>query len=694
MSEQHLIPGLALMKLNVGSAKRPRMEFYFLIKLDDITRAVVQGRPSLGPSDTSGTQDFWSDWEIAQLILNLGPGARAKLSEDDKARLARNALDILGSSDPEHKALNQQAWKYSRSADPSGWNSYGFNPEGAQEMGPTVLYVPAGHVRTRKLAKRYRTLVSFRKHKVFHEDIHYTSRLGNFYTEKLKPLKDRQAELDRSLSVVRHVTARVSNAHRGVVAMFDCAASSSARRELWNAEEPLEKDELFRGPLVPRRPSGTERENAKSVRDSYLPKLFKELSEVTAWMSSGTPDKNGKVFVDAKLRNSHAQELLDALRANEDILDILENHTSVDRMLWKQVETILLESFHYLLLAPNTRDALLLGELSQLAVHVSRPVPPLDVLSEKTKRARDVKAAMERFVLDVELDREETRLGQAFLSLKSHADPVLDHRSTVTKLWSLATPSLMDHIERVAKKAGDPDPSAVAASWGFRSAFGVVELDEDTQKAVWEKAVEFTDRPSKANAKKIFAVEGLQVENRFWNSAAAWSAYETAVAVISANEAMHAHQKAPTVDTAIEAWTAALEAVKSVPDLAAALKETHAFIRILKTGRAASLIDALANLGDSMPMKFLDGVVTLLKLEATARATQAVMKSKTASEGDKDIAKEKETLAEPSSRPSLRMCRIFEAQVHGLEVSFGVDSRLLLGAGVRSRDREDADQEV
>lgn len=644
MSEEILIPGLMLAPVNIGTAKRPRTEFFFLIKLDELTTAVVEGRPALGPSDTSGTQEFWTDEEIAQLILNLSPSAAAEMDEDEMRRLASNTLDILGSQRDEQDTLNQQAWKFARSSEPPGWHSFLVNPEGGQELGPTILYVSANQVRHRALKKRYRSLVAQRKYKAFYEDVHYFARLAEFERKKLGPLRRRQDELDESLAVVRHVTARVSNAHMGVLAMFHCAESKGERRKLWNSKPPIEEgDHVFGDQLVPRVPSAVERDGATRVRDTYLPRMFKNLSELTAWMASGM-SKDGKNFADATLRNHRAQDLLDALRENEDILTLLENHLHVDRILWRRVEGLLLECFHHLLLAPNTREDLLGGELAQLALHVARPVPPLELLSEKTKRAREIKAAMERFVLDVALDGETTRLSQAFLQLKSHADPLLDHRSTLTKLWSLATPTLMDHIQRAAEKAGDPNPSAVAASWGWRSAFGVIELDEETQKDVWERAVLFTENPSKSNAKNIFAAEGLRVENRFWNSDAAWSAYETTIAIIAATDAVMAHADNPSTDTAIEAWTAALGAVKAVPDLAATLKETQAFVR-MTTGPGKSLLSKIANFGDSVPLKFVDGILALLKFEATARATKAVLKSKTASGNDKDIAREKQTLA-------------------------------------------------
>ena len=53
----------------------------------------------------------------------------------------------------------------------------------------------------------------------------------------------------------------------------------------------------------------------------------------------------------------------------------------------------------------------------------------------------------------------------------------------------------------------------------------------------------------------------------------------------------------------------------------------------------------IASFGDSVPLKFVDGILALLKFEATARATKAVLKSKTASGNEKDIAREKQTLA-------------------------------------------------
>ena len=639
MTEEILIPGLLRIPIDVGTKERPRKEFFYLINLFELTNAVVQGTPSLGPSDTSGNADFWTDEQIAQLVMNLSPSALAEMSDDEKERLTANTLDIIaGSPKP-----NRLAWKYARQAGsserPGGWHSTLVNPEGAQELGPTFLWIPESKVRNGRLKMRYRDLVSHRTYKAMYEDAHYLTRIRDFVTDNLDPLKTRQAELDAHLGVVRHVSSRVSNAHLAVVAMHHCADSQDERRKHWTHRQPIEAgDDLFGKQLVPRLPTATERENAAKVRDSYLPNLFKNLGDLLAWMSSGASHKGAR-FADATIRNQLAQKLLDNLRTNEDILTVLENHLYVDTILWRRVESVLLQCFHSLLLAPNTREQLLRGELSALARHVTAHEPAIDLLSEKTKRAREIKEAMARFVPEIELRGETNRLSQAFLELKSHADPLFDHRSTITQLWALTLPSVMDHVERLAREAGDPNPSAVAAGWSWRSAFGVIELDADTQKEVFERAVKFTENPTIAEAHSIFASQGLQVENRFWNSKASWSAYETAVAIIAATDAVMAHAEDPSVDTAIEAWTSAYEAVKAIPDLAGALKETHMFIR-MASGPAKSLISKVADLADAVPVKYLDGVVALLKFEATARATRAVVESKTASGNDKDIARE------------------------------------------------------
>lgn len=625
------IPGLMRTRINLGTPKRPRQEFFYLINLAEITQAVVEGTPSLGPNDGSDAKDFWTDFELAKLIINLSPSAVAKLSEDDKLRLARNTLDIISGNE-----LNDQAWTYARSN--GGWHSVLVDPEGSVEIGPTILYVRESEVRHRTLRKRYRDLCAQRTYRAFYADAHYFGRLATFEDDYLEPVRSWQAELDESMSIVRHASSRVSNAHLAVVAMFDCASSGENRRKLWNSSAPREpRPDVFET-LVPRRPSTTERKNAASVRDSYLPSLFKSLSELLVWMSSGQ-SKGGKSFAEATLRNSSAQRLLDALRSDKDILKLLESHMYVDRVLWRRLENLLLESFHFLLLAPNTRDALLAGELAHLARHVSTPVPALDVLVETTRRSRDIKAAMERFVPGIEFSGESTRLSEAFLELKSNLDPALDHRSTITKLWSLATPTLMDHIEQAARKRGDINPSAFAASWGWRSTFGIVELDEETQKELWEAAVTFTADPTKKGAKGMFAAKGLRVESRFWNSKAAWSAYEATIAIIAATDAMKEHADEPTPDTALKAWIAAIGAAKGLPELAKTLTETETFIR-MASGRGKSLFSSFAEVTDTMPFKLLDGVVAVLQMEVSRRAMHEALESKTASEGDKDIARE------------------------------------------------------
>lgn len=644
MTEEISIPGLLRTPIDVGTKTRPRKEFFYLINLYELTNAVVQGTPSLGPSDTSGNADFWTDEEIAQLVMNLSPSALAEMSDEEKERHTANTLDIIAGS----PKLNERAWLYARQAGtsekPAGWHSVLVNPEGAQELGPTFLWVPESEVRNGLLKKRYRDLVSHKTYKAMYEDAHYLTRIREFVTDNLEPLKKRQAELDAHLGVVRHISSRVSNAHLAVVAMHHCADSPDERRRHWTYKRPIEAgNDLFGKQLVPRRPTSTERKNAAKVRDRYLPSLFKNLNDLLAWMSSGA-DHKGARFSDATLRNNLAQKLLDNLRANEDILAVLENHLYVDKILWRRVESVLLQCFHSLLLAPNTREQLLQGELSALARHVTAHEPAIDLLSEKTKRAREIKEAMARFVPELELRGEANRLSQAFLELKSHADPLLDHRSTITQLWALTLPTVMDHVEHLAREAGDPNPSAVAAGWSWRSAFGVIELDPDTQKEVFERAVKFTETPTLAEAQNIFASQGLQVENRFWNTKASWSAYETAVAIIAATDAVMEHAEDPSVDTAIEAWTAAYGAVKAIPELAGALKETHMFIR-MASGPAKSLISKVADLADAVPLKFLDGVVALLKFEATARATRVVLESKTASANDKDIAREEALIA-------------------------------------------------
>ncbi|MBV1860357.1 MAG: hypothetical protein KUG77_18235 [Nannocystaceae bacterium] len=173
---------------------------------------------------------------------------------------------------------------------------------------------------------------------------------------------------------------------------------------------------------------------------------------------------------------------------------------------------------------------------------------------------------------------------------------------------------------------------------------GLTELDKGTQKDVWERAERFTETPTNKNAAAIFAAKGLKAEEVFWDAKSGWGAYKTAIAILAATDAVMEYADDPSVDKSINTWIAALEAVKTVSDLDAALAESQTFVRAATT-HASSLHSKMGAGVGFLPIKFIDGILALLQYEAVARATGAVLKSKTSSENEKDHAREKQGLA-------------------------------------------------
>ncbi|MBV1862520.1 MAG: hypothetical protein KUG77_29125, partial [Nannocystaceae bacterium] len=336
--EVYLPRGLMRCPIDVGTKPRRRTEFFYLINLGELTNAVVEGKPAVGPSDTSGTRDFWTDLEITRLVQNLGASAVGEMDEEDKLELVDATLSLLKDT-----ALNDLAWQFARSeTEPVGWKSELINPDSGEFLGVTILHIAESIFRSRSLKKRYVDLISRRKYKAIRESAYYFEQLAEFDRKKLRPLKQRQAELDESLATVKRMTSRVANAHMGVVAMIHAAEDKGVRTKLWGTTHPVETSSLFfEEQMVPRLPVGNERDNAAYVRDKYLPDLYRDLAELMAWMASGSEYK-GHEFLDAKLRNNYAADLLEALRENEDLHQILENHVYVNRLLWRRVERVLL----------------------------------------------------------------------------------------------------------------------------------------------------------------------------------------------------------------------------------------------------------------------------------------------------------------------------------------------------------------
>jgi|GEM_PF-2833553 len=637
-----LIPGLMRVPINLGTADNPRNVFFYLINLDQLTEAVVAGTPSLEPDTSVGTRVFWSDFEITKLVHNLTPTAAADLPDDEQDRLTQNTLNFIH----DEQDLNAFAIEFSRTEvdGERGWANRVIDPETGEDLGHTVLHIRESKVRNKYLQKRYLDLCAHRTYRALHTDAFFFSKLRAFEKKHLKPAEARQDELEETIAPIRQACIAVSHAHLAVTAMIDVASSPDRRRKLWNADKPKEPPEAF-DPLIPRSPNKIERQNAAAVRDAQLPALFEHLSKTLAWMNQGFPDPEGDPFVDAELRNNRAQDLLDALRSNEHIISILENYQFVDSYLWNRMEGILLRAFRILITAPNTRQQLVKGELREIARHVSRVPPQLDAVTVHTERVQAVLDAMARFVPPTELAGEDpTRLSEAILGIKSEFDPVLDHRSTLAKLWAMSVPTMLEDIENAARKRGDLDPSAVAASWGWRASFNIADLKDVSQKELIEKVDELAAKPSKKKAKALFLQDKFVVESRAGFTKVGWASFETAVAILAATDAFIENSRSPSPRHSLEAWTAALEAVKGLPDLAAAISTTKPLAQA-SAGIGKSIFATIGALSDSPPAKILDGFVGVLKYAAVVDATNTTLRSRKKTAEDKDAAREKLAVA-------------------------------------------------
>lgn len=636
------IPGIRRVRVREDGRRAGTDEdYYFAINLDQLTREVAFREP--GYEQDKGTpQEFWSDMELAQALL--GDLDATFVKKEQAEELALQLSEVIAGV-----PMNDKAVAYGRPAEGGGFSSR--LDDGTT---PTVLYIPERETRNTKLRMNYRRLAAARTYEVTIGDQEKIFERLTYLTKiYLEPLQKNNAELQAASAVVIGALGKVENAHLAVTAMMDFAQPAIVRRGLWTAidENDIAYELFEKDQIIPKLPTKTQREAAKSLRDNALPSLAKWLAKLLAWINSGVPS-DGKPYAPAAERNELAKRYLDMLRDDEVVLELLENNEFVEPFVWRLFENFLVESFQQLATAPDVLADLTKSEFMTLARVATARDLVLKVPAESTHAQRALIDRVSTFVPETELRDNKTALGEALEKLDAVASlksSITRHGDTLARLVFGAMPSVTHHLAEIAN-AMNENGELTARAWVFRTVVGVANINDHRSQQLFEQVSELARLATDEDkAKKAKAMAGLVFdpksgalrESKAWlANELAWKGLASAVAFYAVWEAwlpQGSHKDKDAAQRSLQGLTLICGAAQSGVELVQTLAKGATFTRAAGE-HGASLLGSLEKVTGHGLYKGLGHFSSFLGF-VSAIMSAANTRPKSATEAD--IAREK-----------------------------------------------------
>lgn len=317
------IPGLRRKPVQVHIRKDfVRQEWFLVVNLAELTEEVIRGDPVGG----GRTKAAWTYGEVGALFY--GAVCWNVLSADQRSALLRKLLDYLAQFD-QNKAPLEHA-----QTDEGFVSRYELPTKGSR---PTLLWLPeAVSFAGLALKTRYFDLAAARTYEIFYPDTDFHVALSSFRNAWVKPVVEANEKLNEQLAPLREGVERLEFLHQVVTAMLDFAAPPAERKRLWNVTKPYVDSPHAYVKDFACYPNPTEVSNAKALRDVTIPGLIRTVSAALEWRLAGIarPGHPGTAdLILADERNKRAMELLEALRTNDIIILLLQEHENVGPLL-------------------------------------------------------------------------------------------------------------------------------------------------------------------------------------------------------------------------------------------------------------------------------------------------------------------------------------------------------------------------
>lgn len=538
--------------------------YYYAINLEELSEEVALGNPN---SEKQTFRTEWSDALLAIAFLRTGAYDEIDSDEDKVERIRHLALELFDLL--RGVPFNEVAFEQSRyhEADTVGFTSQRLDASGA--VGPTILYIPEPAVRDARLRTLHRDLLADRDYVVAVEmprkKVLKRLRVLGYAIDDIAEL---DAKVEDDTKPLRRALAQIQSAQLAMTAMFDFAASSSHRQQVWGTVEPKADPQWWYGVIVPDPPSRQQVKNADAFAKNNLSVLAAHLSKTIAWMTGGEGWRNaagedtGTCWKYARERNDTAQQFLNKLRDDALLGELLDNHAILDHETLVAVVDLLARSFRAMTTSPAVYADLLGSEIMAMARVTAAETIVLEP-SWTEGRPHALAQEINAFVPENELAEVETPLSKRLIELESIAGKVEDHGKGLARILLIdAMPGLFrTMVERADLKMAAEKKAQAAV---FRTLVGAGDLPDKKAQALLDSVTKIS-KGDQSEARELLSSKGVLRDAKIsLASNLAWGAFKAAVAVFALRETLVEKEKAPAVKQ--------LEAIKGIIDVLKAAK--------------------------------------------------------------------------------------------------------------------------